>query len=50
MNIKNLKLINDIGANERQIGAISLVPIRGHDSGQLVGYSDNEIVFFQQQG
>ena len=35
--------INDIGANDRQIGAISLVPIRGHDSGQLVGYSDNEI-------
>ena len=42
--------INDIGANDRQIGAISLVPIRGHDSGQLVGYSDNEIGFFQQQG
>ena len=48
---KIIKLgINDLGANGRQIGAISLVPIRGHDSGKLVGYSDNEIRFFQQQG
>ena len=38
------------GANGRQIGATSLVPIRGiDDSSELVGYSDNEIKFFQQQ-
>lgn len=43
--------IYDIGANGRQIGAISLVPIRDiADSSKLVGYSDNEIKFFQQQG
>jgi len=43
--------IYDNGANGRQIGATSLVPIRGiDDSSKLVGYSDNEIGFFQQQG
>jgi len=47
--IVNLGL-DSIGANDRQIGAISLVPIRGlADSSKLVGYSDNEIRFFQQQ-
>ena len=38
------------GANKRQIGAISLVPIRAlDDASKLVGYSDNEISFFQSQ-
>lgn len=38
------------GANGRQIGAISLVPIRAiDDSQQLVDYSDNELGYFQQQ-
>jgi organic radical activating enzyme len=47
--IVNLGL-DSIGANDRQIGAISLVPIRDLvDSSKLVGYSDNEIRFFQQQ-
>jgi len=42
--------LNELGANGRQIGAISLVPIRDiTDSSQLVDYSSNEIRYFQQQ-
>lgn len=42
--------LNENGANGRQIGAISLVPIRDiTDSSQLVDYSENEIRYFQQQ-
>jgi hypothetical protein len=42
--------IHDTGANNRQIGEISLVPIRDlNNSSELVGYTHNEISFFQQQ-
>ena len=42
--------LDAMGANNRQIGAISLVPIRAlDDASKLVGYSDNELSFFQQQ-
>ena len=38
------------GANGRQIGAISLVPIRDlEDAGKLVNYSENEIEYFRRQ-
>ena len=42
--------LNDKGANGRQIGAISLVPIRGiEDASQLVDYSGNELEYFKAQ-
>lgn len=38
------------GANGRQIGAISLVPIRDlEDASKLVNYSENEIEYFRRQ-
>lgn len=42
--------LSDKGANGRQIGAISLVPIRGiEDASQLVDYSGNELEYFKAQ-
>lgn len=42
--------LDQLGANGRQIGAISLVPIRDlADSSQLVDYSDNELEYFRKQ-
>ena len=42
--------LDELGANNRQIGAISLVPIRDlEDASQLVNYSENEIEYFRRQ-
>jgi len=42
--------LDGLGANGRQIGAISLVPIRGlEDASQLVDYNNNEIEYFRSQ-
>lgn len=42
--------LDERGANGRQIGAISLVPIRDiSDASQLVDYSDNELEYFRSQ-
>jgi len=48
--ILDLDMLYKNGANGRPKGSISLVPIRDiNDSSKLVGYSENEISFFQQQ-
>lgn len=42
--------LDELGANGRQIGAISLVPIRDiSDASQLVDYSNNELEYFRSQ-
>ena len=42
--------LDELGANNRQIGAISLVPIRDlEDASQLLNYSENEIEYFRRQ-
>ena len=48
--IHKLNIVNNIGANKRINGVISLVPIRSiNDSSNLVEYTDSELELMKQQ-